>query len=74
MSLCEILNAARPSTTISFKTTINNSYSRLVMATKNAPMGPDGSFHEFTPPNFKSYQPIFNFFIQNMRRLFLSRQ
>ena len=31
------------------------------MATRNAPIGPDGSFFEFTPPNFKSYQSIFNF-------------
>ena len=64
---------ARLSTTLSVTTTINNSYGRLGTATRSALVCPGGLFFEFTPPNSKRYQSVFNFFFQKMRRSFLGR-
>ena len=62
---------ARLTTTLSFTTAKNDSYWRLGIATGDAPPCPGWSFFDFTPPISKSYEPIFVFFFQKMRRSFL---
>ena len=66
---------ARLTTTPSFTTTKNGRLISLGMVTRKAPVGPVWSFFNFTllPPNVKSYESIFDFFFQKMRRSVLAR-